>query len=329
MTSPLPTAPSPDVVLLEQQAVLTVVERLKRAVQLAASRITRLYIQLAGSLNDPMPDGRRQAFIDGATRIIDQVRFEDRDRLWALVRAALAAGAANSVTQALAAASQLHDESESWIGDLVGTIVERVLAALLHAKGYLQTGKPIETYADAMTVIALVSRAQTMVERDTRWAINGAYNQGVLVTTTRESVARVWVAEEDACLHCLAYSGEVAGPGQPYRSGLTFYIDPRGNYKPLSQLPVWGPPLHPNCRCSQEPFLGSFQYPVMPWETSETSVADALKREAKRTVLKGDSGTDSQPARLRAVSALLARGAGLPKSVEAKARAAVRAGAFK
>jgi hypothetical protein len=329
VTSPLPAAPRPEVLSLELQAVEAVSADLRRAVQRAARLITQLYMQLAGGLGQPLPPERRQIFVGGAAQIIDQIQFQGRDTLWQLVHAALAIGTANSTAQALVAASVLRTDTETWIGNLVGTIVERVLAALLGAKGHLQTGKPIENYSDVILLIGLVNRAQTLVERDTRWAVNGAYNQGVLVATTEDQVARVWVAEEDACLHCLAYSGEVAGPGQPYRAGLTFYIDPNGNYKPLSQMPVWGPPLHPNCRCSQEPFLGSFEYPVMSWETRETSVADALKREAKRTVLKGDSGTDSQPARLRAVSALLAHGAGLPKSVEAKARAAVRAGAFK
>ena len=138
----------------------------------------------------------------------------------------------------------------------------------------------------------------------------------------------MWVSERDACLHCLAYTGEIAQPRQPYRAGLTFYIDPDGNPKPISWDSVWAPPLHPNCRCRQEPVVDA-TYPLQPWETASTSPSDALKREAKRTVLMGRSGNDSQPARLRAASALLAIGAGLPKSVVARARAAVKVGRFK
>lgn len=80
-----------------------------------------------------------------------------------------------------------------------------------------------------------------------------------------------------------------------------------------------------NCRCYQIPVPVLEGYPVMPWETGPVHPSEALQREARRSVAKGMSGSDSLPARLRATSALLAVGAGLPKSVEAKARAAVRA----
>lgn len=330
MTQPgLPTAPTPDTLALEHAAARAVTAGLRRQLEWAAQQITALYVGLAGGTDNPLPEHLRRVFADAAAAIIARVQFTEQQRLWDLVRQALALGARDAAV-AGAASALTRPEVEDWIGQIVGTVADRVLAQLTAAKAHPQIGAPPATYRDILITIALANRALGIVERDTRTAINGARNQGLLEAVNEAGVPRVWVAEADACLHCLAYSGEVAQPYRPYPSGLTFYIDPNGDPKPLKTVGfVWGPPLHPNCRCSQEPYLGSLDYPVMPWEQAETTVSDALKREARRVVALGRSGTDSQPARLRAASALLARGAGLPKSVQARARAAVRAGAFR
>ena len=220
-----------------------------------------------------------------------------------------------------------QQQLDLWIATLAGTAQDRALAQLLSAQSAPLIGAPPSTYRDVVALIANMTKAVGQLERDVRWSVNAAINQGSAQVADDAGMARMWVAERDACLHCLAYAGEIAQPGQPYQAGLTFYIGPDGNPKPMDWKPVWGPPRHPNCRCRQEPVVDA-TYPLQPWETAATTPSDALKREARRSVLKGKSGYDSQAARLRAVSALLATGAGLPKSVEARARAAVRAGRF-
>lgn len=134
------------------------------------------------------------------------------------------------------------------------------------------------------------------------------------VTDVAESTgwARIWVAERDACLHCLAYAGHITTTGV-FPTGLTFADRP---LRPMG--PLLGPPLHPHCRCVLELI-----------DPDDHEVSRALKREAKRSVLRGFSlPSESEAARLRAAQRLLERGSTLPKSVKQYARTAVRRGEF-
>jgi hypothetical protein len=67
----------------------------------------------------------------------------------------------------------------------------------------------------------------------------------------------------------------------------------------------------------------------MAW-TGGNDLPEALKREARRSVLKGWSlESESQASRLDAAERLLQRGARLPGTVEREARQAVRARRFR
>lgn len=596
MTSPLPTAPSAASVGFEEWVAQVATADLKKQIQLANRQITALYVLLAGSLDNQLPQNLRRAFADGVVQILNQVQYTGQAELQQLVNQGLNLGAQEAaMSGAVTAVTSTTPEVDSWTATLVGTITGRLLAIMASAKAAPHIGTLPLTAKDMNDILALAYRAISVLERDARWATNAAVNQGVLMSVNAAGVPRVWVNEWGACLHCLAYAGEVAQPYQPYPSRLTFYVDPSGRLKPITNDVIWGPPLHPNCvpagtvvsgppvelgysrrytgelvelrtqtghvlsvtpnhpiltahgwvpageihpgadvishgggpepvgrpdedqkptpieqvlgalrvasrmasrcvamtpedlhgdgtdgeveivaasgfledwsqvtnplqqrlfvgagragfgfsgggatgersfgpgpagnacaaghriphslfrgfavshqlvgsgvtaqahpgfgqnagdrgagdgvlasqvldalsgqvvcdqvievrrfpfdgqvynlqtrdgwysangivtqncRCRQEPYLGSLDYPVMPWETRETTVADALKREAKRQVLQGRSGSDSLPARVRAASDLLSVGAGLPKTVEARARASVRAGQF-
>jgi hypothetical protein len=84
-----------------------------------------------------------------------------------------------------------------------------------------------------------------------------------------------------------------------------------------------GPELHPHCRCRTTPWLGS-----APGYTGPDLPA-VLKREAQRSILTGwRMATESERGRLDAAARLLRRGTDLPKSVQARARAAVKRGRF-
>lgn len=336
MTQPLPTAPRPHVLDLELQAVEAVVGGLRRQLERASRQILALYVTLAGGLDQPLPEHLRRSFADAAARIIAAVAFTNRATLQALVQQALAYGAQDATMTGTAAAAALaaqpiRPELEDWVQQLAGTLAERVFATVAAAQALPHILQP----ADPKTVMVIIGKLQeagNLAERDTRWAVNAGYNQSFRDTAERQGVPVVWVAEIDACLHCLAYSGEVAQPGQPFPLDLTYYRDPAGSAKPLRHPPgriLWGPPLHPNCRCELDLYLGSEGYPVMPWETEETTIAQALKREAARSVLRGVAGHESQPALVRAASALLSRGTSLPVTVQRRARKAIRAGRFK
>lgn len=159
-------------------------------------------------------------------------------------------------------------------------------------------------------MLARAHQAVTTAEGDTRWVANRAVNAGAAAVARAHGWDLIWIAERDACLHCLAYSGHVAAPGVPFPAGLTFAARPL-----KAGFPLLYPPLHPNCRCRVTPFSGG-------------GLDDTLKREARRSVLRGDSAYASEPSRLRAADTLLHRGAALPSSVIERARRAVGRGRF-
>lgn len=141
-------------------------------------------------------------------------------------------------------------------------------------------------------------------------AVNRGGNEGSTAVADVAELATVWIAETDACVHCLAYSGVIAKPGEAFPGGLTYG---RKSYYPDA---IKTPPRHPRCRCTVEPLVaGEF--------------ADALRREADRSVLRGFSlESESMTVRIDAAERLLERGVDAPKSVIAFSRRAVKAGEF-
>lgn len=354
MTTPtlLPVGPTGEQLQIELAAANTVTQALRRQLQIASRQITALYVRYTGNTTDPLPLIYRRLFADQASQIIAGVQVDIRDDLWRMVLEALRIGrlsaqpfitsaqgyaqdlATYSRDQLYAAARRAAEQPGStaeWLAGVAAAAQARVAAGLLSAQAAPTVGFPPASYGDALATLNTARQALTGLERDTRWATNAAFNQGVREIADAAGQSRMWIAERDACLHCLAYSGEIAQPRQPFPADLTFYIGPEGDLKPLKVYPVgplWGPPRHPNCRCFIRPTPYLAGYPVMPWETRLYTPAMALQREARRTVLRGVSGSDSMPARLRATSALLAAGSTLPKSVRDRAARAVRRGRY-
>ena len=164
--------------------------------------------------------------------------------------------------------------------------------------------------ADPDAVLAKVFAADNTLKREVASVINRAGNAGVTAVADAAGVPTVWIAEVNACVTCLAYSGRVAAPGRDFPGGLTY-----GATSTVA-APIPHPPAHPSCRCNVEP-LGDQSY------------ADSLRREADRSVLRGFS-LESEPmsVRIKAAEKLLAEGVQAPKSVKAYAAAAVRRGEF-
>lgn len=154
----------------------------------------------------------------------------------------------------------------------------------------------------------LIGHANTIARRVTE-AVNAAGNEGSTAVADAAGMPTVWVAETNACVRCLKYSGRVANPGENFPGGLTYG-------KPVGGEPLPHPPLHPHCRCTVEPMRSS-------------EYADALRREADRSVLRGFSlESESMGVRIDAAERLLNVGVDAPKSVLAYARSAVRRGEF-
>lgn len=164
--------------------------------------------------------------------------------------------------------------------------------------------------ADEATILAPVSAARNTLERATTTLVNRAGNAGTTAVADAARLSTVWVAETNACVTCLAYSGRVAKPGKAFPAGLSY-----GRRSTVAE-PVDHPPAHPNCRCTVEP-LNAPEY------------AEALRREADRSVLRGFSlESESMATRIDAASRLLERGVEAPKSVKAYAAAAIKRGEF-
>lgn len=151
--------------------------------------------------------------------------------------------------------------------------------------------------------------ANSLASRVTSSVVAGG-NQGVRRAASAAGVPTVWIAETNACVHCLAYSGRVVQSGERFPGGLTYGAK---SYFPED---VATPPRHPHCRCFLEPLR-------------DQSYADALRREADRSVLRGFSlESESMSVRVGAAKKLLDEGVTAPKSVIAYAEAAVKRGTF-
>lgn len=158
-----------------------------------------------------------------------------------------------------------------------------------------------------------VDETTTSLQRIGTTAVNQAATVGAeQVAAQAGAPGLVWVAERDACVHCLGLAGQVSTTGV-FDGTVTF------GDKPLAWAGFSGlPPRHPHCRCR-----------VVPWAGEDDLVALALRREAQRSVVRGWSlPTESNAARLRAAERLLRQGTVLPRSVERYGRDAVRAGGF-
>jgi len=188
----------------------------------------------------------------------------------------------------------------------VGGADGRAAAAIAAAQRLARAGAAAEAIAapilgDARSVAALSSDV-----------ITRGSAEGVEAVARVAGVPLLWVAETNACVHCLALSGTIAQPGTSFDGSATY------GARPLAVFggSVMTPPRHPNCRCSLEPAVSA-------------EFASALRREADRSVLRGFSlESESMRVRVDAAERLLERGVEAPKSVQAFARGAVRKGEF-
>lgn len=167
-----------------------------------------------------------------------------------------------------------------------------------------------KTGAEPATYLAPIFGHADAIERRVSDAINRGGNEGATRVADVAGRPTVWVAERNACVHCLAYAGRVAEPGESFPGGLTYG---KKSYYPNA---IATPPRHPRCRCTVEPLL-------------DQSYADALKREADRSILRGISlESESMAVRVDAAKRLVDGGVVAPKSVIAFAERAVRSGKF-
>jgi hypothetical protein len=186
------------------------------------------------------------------------------------------------------------------------TGLDAILAdAKTRAVALLRSGADAETASAPLFQAATTARSRIVTQ------VNAASNAAAVEVGDATRSPMVWEAERDACVYCLALAGEVAE-----KAGDHFPLADLYAPTPASMTTTSAPPLHPHCRCRLAILV-------------DQSYADALKREAQRSILRGHSlPSESQAVRVRAAERLLAADPVAPKTVKAFAAAAVKRGHF-
>jgi hypothetical protein len=304
-----------EIVRLEDHGGQLAADAYRQAVASLVNDLTRRWIMATGS-------------VDGAPTEAQALGL----RLWLLERIGAFSGRAPDLTplafQAMAmgvrhAGGQLDAGGESGSNEPLTPdrlpadlrLAVRAVAAserrqLARARAVL--AQPL-THEVAVAASATAANTANIVEGSARWIVNRGVSAGVQLTARQQRLQTVWRAERDGCVHCMAYSGKVdRGNGWP--TGLTYGDKPLA--QPGDTLPA--PPLHPRCRCQLS--LWSDE-----WASGSLTLPVALEREARRSIVKGWAlESESDPARRRAAARLLARDPGLPRTVEDRARRAVK-----
>lgn len=192
--------------------------------------------------------------------------------------------------------------SEPRVADRLLSMDQHVVGRLQAAVDAIPTERP-ETRGDLTEVLKRVERAKTATQTSIGDTVHEAATAAAIDAADE---GLVWRAERDACAACTSMAGAVMHNG---------WFTPVKRYTGSQLLaePV-RPPLHPHCRCVLIP--------------DTPGIADGLQREAERSVAYGWSASDSLPARLRAVDALLRTGSRLPVTVQRRARSARATGTF-
>lgn len=187
----------------------------------------------------------------------------------------------------------------------------------------LEVGQKLATTAGTLPklthAVAAASSAAQHAEQVGTFGVLRAANLAVHAQAMAAGARVLWVAERNACLYCLAQSGQLADADGAFDARYAF-----GETKPL---PVWpsppllAPPRHPNCRCHLVVYLGH--------EGPGISLPEALRREAQRSVVIG-LALPSEPVsrRTRAARRLVEAGTGAPKTVLARTRKQLLSGVF-
>jgi hypothetical protein len=266
-------------------------------------------------------DGIVAAVRSAVHRLLDQLGPSARRAIRDALPAALGLGATQGVEFVRAATGRrrtapqlrvltaLADEATR-VADLVADRRDRALALLTRGR--------VTRWSDLLHAIGTARSAGAVVRAHTAWTVGQAVNAGLDAVSDVVGAARLWVAEADACVRCLAYTGRLAIVGHPFPGGLSW--DPRSRI--IGAEAIDGPPLHAHCRCRTVAWNTR-------WKPDGVPFPEALQREAHRSIAYGAGRpTESRAARLRAVRELLRTEPDLLPAVEARARQALAANRF-
>lgn len=245
-------APGPlaDQLVAELLAVQEAVAPLRERIQQTNRQALATFMSYVVAMTDTLPEPARAPLRRQLTRLLAGVDTDVKEQIWEALTRALFYGHQTALSYIPDSQMFLPDPAQlQWLEQVAAATQARLDAAVASARAFVQTNLNGD-FDQVLSALTPMQDAVNKLDRDVRWATNAAYNQAVRAAADAHGLSRMWVAERDACLHCLGLSGHVAGPGQPYDASLTFYIGPEGFLKPLAVYPpgpLWGPPRHPNC----------------------------------------------------------------------------------
>lgn len=326
--------------LLEKQAVEAASGPLRRLLSDVFRLLAGRYVLMFGALDRPADPVQAQQLTGLLTSELEHIRGYDPTET--LTR--FAAQASNlGVTYANRYLADPVPAAEIPVDRAVERAIQDTIpgidAAIDEAQRFA-VKLPVAGWDDVVRQMGKASQAATELDRQTAWALARAKNSAIRSAAVARGASVLWVAEPDACVICLALSGHVVDPasGDGFDEEATFGKTGSAPAVWPPDEPLMGPPRHPHCRCILEVWIGPSLTPGGEADNSLYSRPDvgatvdlpaALRREAKRSIVYGWSlPSESGVVRLDAAQRLLARGAGLPKSVEERGHAAIKAGKF-
>lgn len=270
----------------------------------------------------PVLDGLVATVRSAVHRALDQLGPQARGALRDALPHALRLGAVQGVAFLRAASGRGRTIPSLRVPQGLATAAARVADVIAdrRARALTLLGRAhVNHWSDLIHAIGAARSAGAAVRAHTAWTLGQAVNAGLDAVSTAAGTARVWVAEADACVRCLAYAGVVTQSGRQFSGGLSW--DPRSRI--IGAAGIDGPPLHAHCRCRTVPWSSR-------WHATEgVPFPLALQREAHRSLAYGRARpSESRATRLRATRELLRTEPDLLTAVEATARTAVAAGRF-
>ena len=269
------------------------------AVRSATAVLRRLKAELLGLLAEPTPGALIGTAIGRVLERPDQIF--DRDQIAEAVREAQNLAYRRGADTMLATGYRELLPQPLVREDITDNLTDTAQTGLDRAR--------LLAEEDPEAAIGAVGATEGRVGGRVATEVNRASSDELIAMADRTGAAALWQAERNACVYCLERAG-----GFRAEDG-TFPLGPHGAYasKPLSWgLPLVSPPRHPHCRCTV----------IVGRRGGLEGLATAFAREAARSILQGNKlPSESESVRLGAAEALLARGgAGLPKSVQNRAR---------
>lgn len=178
---------------------------------------------------------------------------------------------------------------------------------------------------DVVKAFALADRAVTYTDQATAGLVHDAARSGMDQVAAADGWQQICIGERNCCLRCASFQGAIAEPPD-----FVFHPVLAGAWLTAGDHMGATIPFHPHCR-DRGRLVRADQARVSS-VMDPGSLTNVLRREARRSIVLGLAlPSESQAARRRAAAQLLARrgGAGLPKSVEARARRRIASGQFR